>query len=53
VVFRFHVRPEDVNLRVSKGNLLAVRLLHPNVTAQLADLGDRSHRSGCNENGYR
>jgi len=32
VVFRGDVRSEDVDLRFSKGNLLTVRLLHPNVT---------------------
>src|ERR1051325_964484 len=50
VVLGAHVRPEDVDLRVSKGNLLAIRLLHPNVTTQFANLGKRRHRSEHNEN---
>src|SRR6185369_2068704 len=53
VVFRVHVRPEDVDLCVSEGNLLTICLLQPNVTAQFANLCDCGKGSGCNQNGYR
>ena len=53
VVFALHVRAEDIDLGVSKGNLLAIRLLHQNVTAEFADLRESGHRSGRNKNGNR
>ena len=41
LVLGVHVGAVDVDLGVSEWNLLTIRLLHPNVTAELADLRNR------------
>jgi hypothetical protein len=43
-----YVGAEDVDLGISEGNLLTVCLLHPNVTAEFADLRKRRQRSRRN-----
>jgi hypothetical protein len=46
-----HVRAKNIDLRVSKGNLLTIGLLHPDVTTKFAHLSESRHRCDRQKDG--
>src|SRR5262245_36065368 len=50
VVPAAHVGAKNVNLRVSEGSFLAIRLLHENLPSEFTDLSERGYRGEAEEN---